>query len=476
MMPQNKEFTAYKDHFQTLAALIGVLSVVLYVFGYVAERVHWNMLGIIQVPADHIEFLYRGGNVVISSLVSALLYPIMSLVEPSLRTLLLFGVILLMLVAIFVRGPGKSFGIYFSRYSLAASLLLLLVLSISELGNWPESRKDLLFLPAPADSSAPDPAAFFQSYVGLLALWLAFYFTCRRIETIAAAARKGDSSTTSDKPNASASFLFFDSSTWFVTMAATGEGGKAGSDAQASVETPTPWGVSVWARRVALFVALVLLVGLPLIYGSFRFPHEYPIVRVLLAGNASSELKNSSSSLLHAGDLKNPVTFASKLQTRKDPLSLYLWTQLRPATQQAVSTKQGTVPEETQKVLIDDLNRLLQNSDFFNRDRFSQVNLSEEARNRAGQNPDGEELVRTNRLLLAEAYPEEIARAQHYFGQAGDAMALLYETAGEYVLYHKSAQPAVLRLKKAEVEGFVVYQSKDITTSSLDIKPVESRP
>src|SRR6185437_10305979 len=227
-------------------------------------------------------------------------------------------------------------------------------------------------------------------------------------------------------------------------------------------------------RRVALFVVLVLLVGLPLIYGSFRFPNEYPIVRVLLAGNATSELKNSSSSLLHTGDVKDPGALASKLRIRKDPLSLYLWTQLSPAVQQAVSTTSDAPTEETQKTLNEDLNRVLQNSNFFSPERFSEVSLSAEARDRVNKSRDGEELVRANRLLLAEAYPQEIARAQHYFGQAGDALALLYETTNEYVLYHKSAQPAVFRLKKTDVAGFIVYQSKDITTSSLDIQPIKS--
>lgn len=474
-MPQRKEFTAYKDHIQTLAALVGVLSVLLYVFGYVAERVHWNMLGIIQVPADHIEFLYRGGNVVISSLVSALLYPLISLTEHNGRTLLLFGVIILMLIAIFGGRAGrKLFGKDLSRYTLAAGFLLLSVLSISEFANWPDSRKDLLFQPVLRDCLAPDPAAFFQSYVGLIALWLALYFICRRIETLATETTKADDSTVDVIPTTSASFLFFDSSTWFVTMAAAGEGAKAGADDKTNVKAPLQSVVNVWARRVALFVVLVLLVGLPLIYGSFRFPNEYPIVRVLLAGNATSELKNSSSSLLHTGDVKDPGALASKLRIRKDPLSLYLWTQLSPAVQQAVSTTSDAPTEETQKTLNEDLNRVLQNSNFFSPERFSEVSLSAEARDRVNKSRDGEELVRANRLLLAEAYPQEIARAQHYFGQAGDALALLYETTNEYVLYHKSAQPAVFRLKKTDVAGFIVYQSKDITTSSLDIQPIKS--
>lgn len=357
-MPE-KEFTAYKEHIQTITALIGVITVVLYVFGYVAERVHWNMLGIIQVPANHIEFLYRGGNVVISSLASVLLYPLLSLVELNGRTVLLFVLILLMLAVSFGRqGKQASSLERLWHYVPSAILILLLALSILEFRQWPESRKDLLFLPSTADASANDVAArFFASYVGLIALWLAFYFLCRRLERVKNSSNEEILRKSENTSDASTSFMFFNAAAWFVTMAVASEGDKSHAGDSTSVNPARPWIVNTWIRLAALIIVLILMISLPLVYGSFRFPHEYPIVHVLIAPTAPPELKTS----LQVGDLKEP-------------------------------------------------------------------------------------------------------------------MALLYETTGEYVLYRKPSQPAVLRLKKTDVGGFVVYQSKDVTKPTLDAEAMKSQP
>src|SRR4030095_15568741 len=68
-------------------------------------------------------------------------------------------------------------------------------------------------------------------------------------------------------------------------------------------------------------------------------------------------------------------------------------------------------PESLQRLLIDELNRLLEGSGLFDEQRFAQVRLTDETRRLIAQNPTRENLIRLNRLLLEEAYPHEIAKS-----------------------------------------------------------------
>jgi hypothetical protein len=113
-----------------------------------------------------------------------------------------------------------------------------------------------------------------------------------------------------------------------------------------------------------------------------------------------------------------------KLRDSEDPLSQYLRTQFTPGTNQllkeyndgAYDPKSSELREELFEALIDELNRLLKGPSLFEARRFAQVELTEEARSLIHQVPQGEDLIRLNRLLLAEAYPEEILKVSIYHG------------------------------------------------------------
>ena len=86
--------------------------------------------------------------------------------------------------------------------------------------------------------------------------------------------------------------------------------------------------------------------------------------------------------------------------------------QLSAETQQLLDEYDGisSPSSELQKALLDDLNRLLQVGPLHNAERFADVRLSERTQEFLAQDPkSGEALVRLNRSLLADAYPDELA-------------------------------------------------------------------
>jgi hypothetical protein len=109
-------------------------------------------------------------------------------------------------------------------------------------------------------------------------------------------------------------------------------------------------------------------------------------------------------------DLKDSASLAGKLREAKEPLSQYLRAQLSSEMQKLLDEYQGGAPPDAVlNGLIDDLNRLLRGPCLYEKDRFTEIALSEHTRTQVEHSPQGEDLLRLNRMLLEEAYPKEIA-------------------------------------------------------------------
>ena len=125
---------------------------------------------------------------------------------------------------------------------------------------------------------------------------------------------------------------------------------------------------------------------------------------------------STPSPLLRIGDLKDPAHLMLRLQEGRDPLSQHLRGQLSYALQQEVTEYDGTsTPSEAvQRSLTDELNRILRGASLYEEQRFKSVKLTDETRKLVAQNPQGDGLIRLNRALLEDAYPQEIAKNQKY--------------------------------------------------------------
>lgn len=119
------------------------------------------------------------------------------------------------------------------------------------------------------------------------------------------------------------------------------------------------------------------------------------------------------SPLLKMNEIRDPGGFALKLQKPKDSLSKYIREQLSEKTKELVDAyEKSAIPsEELQKALMEDLNRLIKGPCLYEKKRFADVIITEEVRRKIEENPKGEDLLRLNRTLLEEAYPQEIAKS-----------------------------------------------------------------
>jgi hypothetical protein len=111
-------------------------------------------------------------------------------------------------------------------------------------------------------------------------------------------------------------------------------------------------------------------------------------------------------------DIKDIASFASKLKQPSDSVSSYLKGKLSAATRQALANYQGpgSNPVLLQTNLVNDLNIIIRNETVFDVQRFAGVTLRLGTQELLAQHPQGDDLIRLNRLLLEDAYPQEMSR------------------------------------------------------------------
>ena len=134
----------------------------------------------------------------------------------------------------------------------------------------------------------------------------------------------------------------------------------------------------------------------------------------LFIGIASQvSLRAGANPLLFDRDaIKAPGSLAVKLQDPRAAVSASIAMRLSPGTQQLLHEYDGisSPSPDLQKVLLADLNQLLETGSLYDPQSFADIELSEQAQVLLGQNPQtGDALIRLNRLLLAAAYPYELA-------------------------------------------------------------------
>ena len=117
--------------------------------------------------------------------------------------------------------------------------------------------------------------------------------------------------------------------------------------------------------------------------------------------------------LFAEGDIVNASGFVLKLKNEADTISQFLKGQLRETTEELLAAHdESSAPSgELLKELIDDLNEILKGGlSIYDSTRFAGVLLNRETTHLLNQSPEGEDLICLNRLLMEDAYPEEIAK------------------------------------------------------------------
>lgn len=213
-----------------LAAVIGIATAVLYSTGYIAEKVHWNRLGQADVPVEQVAFLYRGGLVAFACVAEVLLY-VLTLVGTSAARMALLAALVALLLSHRLKQrweEEKGWRGRVVRHRVAFPIigaLLLVALGAVELSRWPQTGSGLLLASAPARA---DDQSFFRGYAGFTAVLLAYLWASSPERWKWASRKKGETI----------------------------------------------------LRRFLIAAAVVLLVLLPAVYGSFKYNLRYPIVVV----------------------------------------------------------------------------------------------------------------------------------------------------------------------------------------------------
>jgi RHS repeat-associated protein len=113
-----------------------------------------------------------------------------------------------------------------------------------------------------------------------------------------------------------------------------------------------------------------------------------------------------------AADLTNLPALAQRLKTETNGVSLYLSNSISGETQAALTNYlgSGSSPEPLRTLLVREFNNLISGGSIFESNRFYGVSLSAETQFLLTSERSGPELLRLNRLLLQEAYPQQLAQ------------------------------------------------------------------
>jgi len=146
-------------------------------------------------------------------------------------------------------------------------------------------------------------------------------------------------------------------------------------------------------------------------------------------------------------DFKDVPAFAAKLAAKADPLSAYLATNLSGPTLSTLSGfSEGRASVTAARVaLMQDLNSLILKQSLYSPERFSGVALHETTRQLLAQDAKGRNEARLNRLLLADAYPRELAFRDGVFGVSDQFAAKLASVGFICFLLGRVSGAALLR-------------------------------
>jgi H+/Cl- antiporter ClcA/CBS domain-containing protein len=115
-------------------------------------------------------------------------------------------------------------------------------------------------------------------------------------------------------------------------------------------------------------------------------------------------------------DFVEPESLATSLSNPGDAdlLSRYLAAQLSPETMAVITAPDPSRTSRLGQLLADDFNRIIRGGALFQPERFAGIQLKQSTIDLLAGKPNGGDLVRLNRLLLAEAYPSAISLAHGF--------------------------------------------------------------
>ncbi len=116
---------------------------------------------------------------------------------------------------------------------------------------------------------------------------------------------------------------------------------------------------------------------------------------------------DAASALVSKKTFRDPKAFVATVSSQSDPVSKFIWAHFSPADQKMVIAG-AAASNQPPALLLRGINHMLQCEYVYDPARFAAVTLSAESRQLLTNNPQGEDLVYLNRVLINDAYPKEL--------------------------------------------------------------------
>lgn len=147
------------------------------------------------------------------------------------------------------------------------------------------------------------------------------------------------------------------------------------------------------------------------IYTSERFAQAKLPPEIMLTVSAQT-----SAYLFVPDDFLDISSLALKLSVHTDPLVKYIWNQFSSQERRAFEIASAATRQQEsalQEAVLTGFNNILSGPSIYAPQCFEHVEVSPEALELMTQSPQGEDLVRLNRLLFEDAFPQEIKKNPH---------------------------------------------------------------
>jgi hypothetical protein len=137
-------------------------------------------------------------------------------------------------------------------------------------------------------------------------------------------------------------------------------------------------------------------------------------------------------------DLTDLAALVRRLGQKSDSVSIFLVEQMDEPARTALAAFSPTSADTrpTSSVLVRNLNRIVGGSSLYDAERFRNIRLRTETEALRRKNPQGQELMRLNRMLLEDAFSGELLRSPHSSWIVKEG-AMASTGAGRGVIYTK---------------------------------------
>jgi MFS transporter, FHS family, L-fucose permease len=145
-----------------------------------------------------------------------------------------------------------------------------------------------------------------------------------------------------------------------------------------------------------------------------------PYSLVMFRSNGGTSLAQVGSPMLTVNDIKDAPSLVAKLKEHSDPMSQFFWTQFPDDVHSnLLSYSSGDVQNKSMRIfLAEKLNNILRTDAIYtNQTVLAGISMSDQTKTLAGQKElRGHPLFHFNRLVLEDAFPQEIDKAPNLIG------------------------------------------------------------